>query len=68
MVLDIVLGQLLAVAQHDEHLEPLAEFLVVDPQRGNLLDSLVTGEQLLDLPGKHVLAAGDDHLVVTARR
>ena len=53
-----------ALAEDHERLQPLAELLVVDADHRDLLDRVVVGEQVLDLAREHVLAAGDDHLVV----
>ena len=53
-------------AEHDERLQSLPELLILDADRRGLLDLLVAGEQLLDLGREHVLAAGDDHLVVAS--
>src|ERR1700756_4567523 len=66
VVLDVVLGHLAARAQDDERPQALAELLVVDADRGRLLDRLVAAEELLHLGREHVLPAGDDHLVVAA--
>ena len=61
-----VRGQVLALADDDEGLQPLAELLVVDADHRGLVDRLVVAEQILDLAREDVLAAGDDHLVVAA--
>ena len=49
-----------------ERAQPLAVVVVVDADRGDVLDVLVAREAVLDLLGEDVLAAGDDHLVVAA--
>ena len=54
------------VGLHDEGAQPVAPLLVLDAERGGLDDLGVPADQILDLGGEHVLAAGDDHLVVAA--
>src|ERR1700728_1923455 len=70
VVLDVLLHRFLVqsriLACDDERLQALAELLVVHADHRGLLDALVAGEQVLDLAREHVLAAGDDHLVVAA--
>ena len=46
--------------------QPLAEVGVLDADHRGVCDRGVGEEQLLDLAREHVLAAGDDHLVVAA--
>src|SRR2546429_4445457 len=62
--LDVLLAELLAVPGGHEGLERLAEPVVVHADHGDLADGVVLGQEVLDLGGKHVLPAGDDHLVV----
>ena len=57
VALDLVLAEVRVLAQHDERLQPLSELVVVDADRGRLLDRLVRSEQLLDLGREHVLPA-----------
>src|SRR3954447_4298616 len=65
--LDLVLGRAAASLGHHERLEPLAELLVVDADHCHLVDALHVRDQILDFAREHVLAAGDDHVVVAAR-
>src|SRR4051812_25461429 len=62
----VVLAESLAVVEHDVRGQALAVALVVDPDDRDLADRLVAVEELLDLLREHVLAAGDDHVVVAA--
>ena len=64
--LEVVLGDLVAVAQHDERTQALAEVRVLDADHRGVGDRRVGDEQLLDLAREDVLAARDDHLVVAA--
>src|SRR3954451_3997015 len=62
--LQLLLTDILALPLDDKGAQALPELLVVDPDRRGVLDGLVVGEQVLDLPREDVLAAGDDHLIV----
>ena len=64
MILEVFLGGLLTVVQHHERLQALAELLVLDADRRRLRHRVVAGQDVLNLFREHVLAAGDDHLVV----
>src|SRR4051794_1658523 len=66
VVLELLLADLLALALDDDRLQALAELLVVDAEHGHVGDTLVAGEQVLDLGREDVLAARDDHVVVAA--
>src|SRR6202012_4563203 len=66
VVADLVAAELGAGAQHHERPQALTEALVLDAARRGLDDPGVAGQQRLDLGREHVLAAGDDHLVVAA--
>src|SRR4051812_5368756 len=65
-VLELALGHLAARAGHDHRAQPLAEVLVLDAEHRRLGHRLVALEEVLDLAGKDVLPARDDHLVVAA--
>src|SRR5436190_5781619 len=64
--LDLVDGELRTVVEYDERPQPLSEPVVGHADRRGLADGVVGVEQLLDLAGEDVLAAGHDHVVVAA--
>src|SRR3954454_777977 len=63
--LEVVLARTVR-PDHDERLEPPAELVVRDADRGHLDDGVVQRQAVLDLLREDVLTAGDDHLVVAA--
>src|SRR3954469_25408251 len=65
LLLDLVLRRPRPLLR-DERLQPLAELLVVDADHGHLVHPVHLRDEVLDLAREHVLAAGDDHVVVAA--
>src|SRR5690349_5090130 len=64
--LDVVLTDARAVDLDDERPQPMTPLLVLDAKRRRLNNFRVTADQILDLCGKDVFAAGNDHFIVAA--
>ena len=64
--LHLVLRERGALAQYDEGLQAGSEVRVRDAHDSRVGDVLVLEQEILDLARKDVLAAGDDHVVVTS--
>src|SRR5664279_429188 len=62
---DLALGRRPVVLERHERLRALAPFLIWGCDDSALQHGRVAGDRVLDLDGRNVLAAGDDHVLLT---